>query len=287
MPKEKNSQALRHPVGEERGARDLDHRAVLVLQVGEAELLEDFGVDAVRDLLGDLDLGDVAGHRHHDLRNALLAGLDQLGGALEDGADLHLAHLRIGDAEADAAVTHHRVGLMQRLAALLDLLHRDAQRLGQFGLLLGALRHELVQRRVEEADGHRQTFHRLQRALQGGLDEREELVQGGPALLGGLAEDHLAQVEERLVGALAVEHVLGADQADALGAEVAGDPGVRRRVGVGAHAHRAERVGHGHEPLETRIFGRVHHRQGADIDMALGAVQGDDIAFLEDDIRSR
>ena len=57
-----------------------------------------------------------------------------------------------------------------------------------------------------------------------------------------------------------------------------------RRVGVGAHAHRAERVGHGHELLETGILGRVHHRQGADIDMALGAVQRDDIAFLQDEV---
>ncbi len=101
---------------------------------------------------------------------------------------------------------------------------------------------------------------------------------------GGLAQDHLAQEEQRLVGALAVEHVLGAEQADALGAEVAGHLGVLRRVGVGAHAHRPELVGHGHELLETRIFGGVHHRQGADIDMALGAVQGDDVAFLQDDV---
>ncbi len=48
VPKEKNSQDGGHLVGQERGAGDLDHRAVLVLQFGEAELGEDFGVDAVR-----------------------------------------------------------------------------------------------------------------------------------------------------------------------------------------------------------------------------------------------
>ena len=256
----------------------------LYSQLRNAELFQDFGVNLIHDLSGDDDLGDVAGHRHHDLRDALLAGQGQLGGAFENRADLHLAHLRIGDAEADAAVAHHRIGLVQVFAALLDVRHRDAQRLAQLGLLLGALRHEFVQRRVEEADRHRQAFHRLQRAFQGGLDERVEFVQGGLALRGGIAENHFAQVEQGLIGTLAIEHVLGTDQADPFGAEAAGYPGVLSGVGVGAHAHRAEPVGHGHELLEAGILGRVHHRQGADIDMAYGAVQRDDIAFLQDEV---
>ena len=33
---------IRHPVREQRGAGDFDHRAVLVIQLGEAELLKDF-----------------------------------------------------------------------------------------------------------------------------------------------------------------------------------------------------------------------------------------------------
>ena len=46
---------IRHPVGEQRGAGDFDHRAVLVIQLGKSELLEDLGVDAVRDLFSELD----------------------------------------------------------------------------------------------------------------------------------------------------------------------------------------------------------------------------------------
>ena len=65
-----------------------------------------------------------------------------------------------------------------------------------------------------------------------------------------LAKDHFPQQEQRLVGALAVEHVFGAEQADALGAEQPGDLGVFRRVGVGAHAQRAELVDDLHEALE-------------------------------------
>ena len=52
------------------------------------------------------------------------------GGGFEDGADLVLGDFRIGDAEADAAVTHHRVGLVQALGALLEFLHGDAERVG-------------------------------------------------------------------------------------------------------------------------------------------------------------
>ena len=277
---------LRHTVGEERGARDFDHCAVLVIQLGEFELFEDLVMDAVCELLGDLDLGDVAGHRDHDLRDARLAGLGQFGGALEDGPDLHLAHFGIGDAEADTPVTHHRVGLMERFAPLLDILHIDAQRPGQLGLLLGALGYEFVQRRVKEADRHRQAFHGFQRALQRGLDEGEEFVQSRSAFPGGIAEDHLAEVEEGLIRALTVEHVLRPEQSDPFGTEHSRHPGVLGRVGVGSDTHRAERVGHRHEPLEARILGRVHHRQGAHVDVALGSVQGDDVPFLENDIRA-
>ena len=59
-----------------------------------------------------------------------------------------------------------------------------------------------------------------------------------PAVVVG-GEDHLAHREDALV---VEEHVLGAAQADALGAEAARGPRVQRRVGVGAHAQAADRV---------------------------------------------
>ena len=80
---------------------------------------------------------------------------------------------------------------------------------------------------------------------------------------------------------VAVEHVLGAEQADAFGAELAGDLGVVGRVGVGAHAQRAELVDQLHEALEARVLGGVHHLQRAGVDRALGAVERDHVAFLE------
>ena len=60
-------------------------------------------------------------------------------------------------------------------------------------------------------------------------------------------EDHLAHGGDALV---VEEHVLGAAEADALGAEVARGARVERRVGVGAHAQRAHLVGPHHELAE-------------------------------------
>ena len=84
---------------------------------------------------------------------------------------------------------------MERFATFFDLLCLDAQCTGQLCLLFRTLRHELVQRRVEETDGHRQTLHGLHRAFQRGLDEWEEFTQGRPALFGGTTEDHLTEIK--------------------------------------------------------------------------------------------
>ena len=94
-------------------------------------------------------------------------------------------------------------------------------------------------------------------------------------LLAGLGEDQ--PLDE--LPPLAEEHVLGAAQADALGAEPAGAGGVRGVVGVGAHLHPAVLVGHGHEPVDGgddraalldrhRALEVAHDRGGAHGDLA-------------------
>ena len=83
-----------------------------------------------------------------------------------------------------------------------------------------------MQRRVEQPHRHRQPVHGLEHA------RRSRLSLGGPQLLerrglavGGVGQDHLADDRQAV---LAQEHVLGAAQADALGAEARG-PWPRRR----------------------------------------------------------
>ena len=56
---------------------------------------------------------DAADQRDHHFRDHLHALLRHLHGRFEDGASLHLGDLGIGDAEAAAAMTQHRVELVQ------------------------------------------------------------------------------------------------------------------------------------------------------------------------------
>ena len=81
-----------------------------------------------------------------------------------------------------------------------------------------ARREELVQRRVEQADRHRQALHRLEQALEVALLERQQLLEALAPLLGRRGQDHR---DHLLVALVAEEHVLGAAQADPLGAELA------------------------------------------------------------------
>ncbi len=61
---------------------------------------------------------------------------------------------------------------------------------------------------------------------------RQQLGERGAAAVLVVGQDHLAH---RADAVLLEEHVLGAAQADAFGAEPDGDAGIVRRVGIGAH----------------------------------------------------
>ena len=77
------------------------------------------------------------------------------------------------------------------------------------------------------------------------------------------------------------EHVLGAAQADAFGAEFAGFAGVLRRVGVGADAEAAHSVGPLHQGLVGwRELGsdEIHL---AGVDDAFAAIEREPLAFLD------
>ena len=76
---------------------------------------------------------------------------------------------------------------------------------------------ELVQRRVEQADGDGQAVHRLEDALEVGALQLLELGERLVFLDRAVGEDE--PLHERQ--AVAEEHVLGAAEADALGAELA------------------------------------------------------------------
>ena len=265
-------------VGAHGGPGDLDHVAHLILHVG-AGLFDELIGHAGDDVLHIGELLQLAHQGNHDLRDHSplgVAGLDGQG-SLDDGAGLHPGDLREGDAQAAAAVAHHGVELVEAGNNGLDIGHGLAHIPGhQLNvLLLGG--HELMERGVQEADGHGTALQGLVHGLEVALLHGLQLGQSLLPLLHGVGADHLPD------GGDAVgleEHVLSAAQADALGAEFHGLGGVPGVVGVGADAHLAVLVRPGHDPAKLAGDGGVHGGDGLAVDVAGGAVQGDPVALL-------
>ena len=140
------------------------------------------------------------------------------------------------------------------------------------------VRQELVQRRVEQADRHRQPRHRLEDALEVGLLERQQPVERRAAARLVVGQDHLLHDRQPLV---AEEHVLGAAEADALRAELARAGRVLRGVGVRAHLQPAQRVGPAEDRLEVLVDLRRHERHLADEHAAGAAVDRDHVALAQ------
>jgi len=217
-------------VGGERTAWHFDHGANLV---GEFYffLFLNVGGDFVDegDLLIELLLK--ADERDHDLGLGLEAFLGRFGGGFEDSADLHFGNLGVFHAEAATAEAEHGVELVEFVHAGHDLLDGDADLLGEVELLLLAVGEELVERRVEEADGGGEAVEGFEDAKEVLALVGQELGEGSFAGGLGLGENHLAHG----VDAVAFEeHVFGAGEADAFRAKGEGLGGLLGGVGVGA-----------------------------------------------------
>ena len=114
--------------------------------------------------------------------------------------------------------------------------------------LRGSLGQELVQRRVEQPDGDRVALHGAEDGLEVAALHRQQLGQRPLPPGRVLGDDHLPHGDEPVA---VEEHVLGAAEADALGAEVAAPVRVGRRVGVHPHPELPDPVGPLHQPVEV------------------------------------
>ena len=97
-----------------------------------------------------------------------------------------------------------------------------------------AARQELVQRRIERADGDRESVHRAEDADEIVALHGQQFLQRRAAILFVVGQNHGAHVRNLL---LAEEHVLGAAQADAFCAERARLDRIARNVSIGANSH--------------------------------------------------
>ena len=201
-------------VGADAGPRELDHRPDEVLDVALLVGRLDRELAEPPQLLLEAD------ERMHDLdeRRVARSVADGDRGA-DDRPHLHLVDLREHEAQPAAAGAEHRVRLVERADPGAHALVRRLLERGQ----------ELVQRRVEQPDRHRQPRHGLEDALEVALLVRQEPVERRAPLVLARRHDHLADDGQAVVGH---EHVLGAAEADALGAELARLRGVLGRVRV-------------------------------------------------------
>ncbi len=135
-----------------------------------------------------------------------------------------------------------------------------------------------MQRRIEEADGDRKPLHFPEEADEIAFLHGQNLGQGALAPFEIVGEDHLAHRHDA-VGI--EEHMLGAAEADALGAELASDLGILRGVGVGADLELAVLVDPLHELTEVAGQFGLHRRYLAEDDFTGGTIKGDDVALFD------
>ena len=216
-------------VGRKSRARELDHRANLERE-GSSAVLVDGGDDGLRlgaNLLDFLVCDDV---RNHDAHVVLHAFLVELGSRAGNRLNLHLVDFRISDCEAASAVSEHRVVLVKggNLRDEGSFVHAKLCRKGSCSSV--ALRlNELVERRVEEADGDRASFHRLDDFVEVLLLVRKNLREVLFSLLGRVRDNHFLERGEFW---LVEEHVLGAAKTDSHSAEAERVLRILRRVSV-------------------------------------------------------
>ena len=243
--------------------------------VSAATLLR-HGVDA---LLDQIEFGLAGDQRHHDFRRDRLAGFAaDFGRGLEDGARLHLGDFRIGDGEPAAAKAEHRIELVQFAGAVGELLRIGAHGLRHLGDFLLGVRQKFVQRRIEQPDRHRQAAHDLEQLDEIGALHRQKLGERGAARRLVVGQNHLAHGADAI---LVEEHMLGAAQPDAFGAEFDRGARVGRRVGIGAHFQFAHAVGPFHQRGEFAGERRLEHRHLAGQHLAGRAVDGEHVALFQ------
>ena len=140
-------------------------------------------------------------------------------------------------------------------------------------------RQELVQRRVEQPDRHREARPSPRRSPRS--------RPAAPAAAGrarrGAPRSSAARIISCTIGqpVRRHEHVLGAAEADALGAELARLGGVLGRVGVRAHAQPAELVRPAEDRLEVLVDRGRDERHRADDHPARAAVDREQVALAQ------
>ena len=223
------------------------------------------------------------GKRAHLLEGLFLLGDD----ILFEVAVLEVLHAAAELGEAiSVLLIELRIQQLEGFRQFFQRLQGIAQvvQVSDFEFELGGGWQEFVQRRIHQAHGDRQSLHGLEDALEVGALDRQQAVDGGLAFLDAFGEDHFLHDRQAVGG---VEHAFGTAQADTHGAKTTRPDRILRRVGIGHDLEARDLVG----PLEQRFhvlaeFG-LHGRHFAGIDIAVAAVNGHHVAFVQGGVADR
>ncbi len=278
-------------------ARQFDHRAEFVGDGGVTLLASNLFGRGLQLAANLFQLVDMSNQRDHDLGLQFLPFSGHFEGRLEDGTRLHDVDLGEEQSQAAAAQAEHGVhfahgtDLIEQLAFLFEFpgifsTGLQARYLDQQFFVRGQ---ELVQGRVDEADDDGVAFARLR--IDHGLEDAfevaalvgEQLIKGCLSLFLALGENHLLHNRQAL---LLHEHMLGAAEADTLGAEGDRAFGIAGIVGIGPDAEPAVLVGPTEQFLQIGLV-LVVGFDGLDDareDFACGTVDRNVVAFAQDEI---
>ena len=120
--------------------------------------------DSPRGGVENLEFFFIEHKRNHDLRKNFNAAPLAIDGGFDDRANLHLKYFRIRDGQTATSMAQHRIRFMELFDASNHNFNFHSDFLGQLFLLGPLMRKEFMKRRIDEANGDRQTLHRLEDA---------------------------------------------------------------------------------------------------------------------------
>ena len=182
MPKEKKSATVAIGPAVRRGPGKLDHGAHRDMKCDPrvANRSSDFFFD---DLTHPDQLFDIGDQRDHDLETRVATGFDPAHQRFGSSPRLHPVQVIDHQPEPDPAQAEHGIGLLpfgDLVGHRLQVVDRPSLLRPEAHLVLEVEtgRKELVKRRVEEPDHHREPVHRLEQALEVPDLELLQLVEG-------------------------------------------------------------------------------------------------------------
>ena len=178
------------------GCRGFDHRAECVRHC-EALFFLDLGGNLDGDFENGLDFGGDNHERDFDFGFRMFTFLNEFGGGIQDGLNLHFGDFGVRNGHTDRTVTEHRVFFLFEPAVVGE---------------------EFVERGIEQADRHAVTIHDFHGVFEVGFGEFVDFLECFFSFCLVVTEEDGLDVGQ----AVAQEHVFGSEEADATRALVEG-----------------------------------------------------------------